>query len=119
VIRDDSVFITTFGAPSSVEDGVYLMLQHKDKYSAQDVKLGMHLPYIEFLDQGWSWYGHILEFTLGRSNLTVELDGEAAQRMENDGKIEVAFNLSQAQFQELRSALQETFKGYAYFQEQA
>lgn len=115
VIEEDGLLITTLGAPSTEEDDLYLMLQHKDEYDEQDVEFGMDKPYIEYCGQGWSWYGHILSFTLRPNGINVLMDAEAADRMQSDGRIEVNFNLSSDQFQELRSALQRTFDGQAYF----
>jgi hypothetical protein len=119
VLRENGVLVITLGARSNADDDFYLMLQHQSEHSEQDVKFGMHLPYIEYCGQGWSWYGHILAFTLRRSGVRVELDAEAAKRMQNDGQIEIDFSLDQVQFQELRSALQETFAGHAYYQDAA
>jgi hypothetical protein len=56
---------------------------------------------------------------LRRNSVKVELDAEAAERMQNDGQIEVEFNFNEVQFQRLWSALQETFTGYAYYQDVA
>lgn len=115
VIEEDGVLITTLGAPSTEEDDFYLMLQHKDEYDEQDVKFGMDQPYIEYSGQGWSWYGHILCFTLRPDGINVQMDSEAADRMKSDGKIEVNFNFTSTQFHDLRIALQRTFDGQAYF----
>jgi hypothetical protein len=43
VVRHDGVLVTTLGAPSTEEDDFYLMVQHKDEFSEQDVKFGMRL----------------------------------------------------------------------------
>jgi hypothetical protein len=71
VTVEHNVLIVMLGAPSTEEDDFYLMLQHKDEYSAQDIKLGMNLPYIEYCGQGWSWYGHIQNFSLKRNCVKV------------------------------------------------
>lgn len=115
IIEEDGVLITTLASTSTMEDEFYIMLQHKDKYDEQDVKFGMDQPYIECCGQGWSWYGHILSFTLRPSGIDVQMDSEAADRMQNDGKIKVSFNLSSDQFHDLRPALQRTFIDQAYF----
>ena len=119
VDHEDGVLVTSLGAASTHGGNMYLMLQHEEEHSEQDIALGMHFPYIEYCDQGWSWYGHILEFVLRRTSVEVQMDGEAAKRMQNDGRIVVQFNLSDSQFQELRSALRQTFAGYAYYQDAA
>ena len=115
VVRENGVLVTTLRGASTEEEDFHLMLQHKGEHSAQDIRFGMHLPYIEYCGQGWSWYGHILEFWLQRSSVKVQLDSEAAERMRNDGEIEVQFNLGDVEFEALRSALQETFAGHAYY----
>jgi hypothetical protein len=115
--RENGVLITALGAPSSEEEDCYLMLQHSEKHSEEDIRFGMNQPYIEYCGQGWSWYGHILEFSLHRNSVRVQMDAEAAREMQNDGRIEVTFNLSNGEFQQLRSALRETFTGYAYYQD--
>ena len=119
VLHENGVLVTTLGAPSTEDEDFYLMLQRKDQYDEQDVRFGMNLPYIEYCAQGWSWYGNILSLTLRSNSVTVRMSAEAAERMQNDGEIEVQFNLSSAQFQELRSSLQQTFTGYAYFHDVA
>jgi hypothetical protein len=43
------------------------------------------------------------------------MDAEAAAHMQNDGLIEVQFNLNDTEYEELRSALSRTFQGYAYY----
>jgi hypothetical protein len=117
VFRENGVLVTALGAPSAAGNDLYLMLQRGDTSSEQDFKLGMHLPHIEFADQDGSWYGHILVFSLRRNSIRVEFDAEAAERMRNDGKVEVHFNLSHVQFLDLRSALRETFAGHDFYQE--
>lgn len=115
--NDEGLLIVTLGAPSVEDDDFYLMLQHLDEHDEQDVQLGMDQPYIEYCGQGWSWYGHILSFTLQRDRVDVQMDAHAAQEMDNDGHIEVRFELAEPQFQALRVALQRTFAGRAYFHE--
>lgn len=115
VFEENGVLITTLGVPSTEDDGFYLMLQHKDEYDEQDVRFGMNQPYIEYCSQGWSWYGHILSFTLRPDGINVQMDSEAADRMQSDGKIEVNLNLSSTQLHDLRAALHRTFNGQAYF----
>lgn len=119
VVWQDGVLITILGAPSTEEDDFYLVLQHKEEHNEQDVRFGLNLPYIEYCGQGWSWYGHILDFTLHRDRVNVQMDAEAADRMQNDGHLHVQFSLSDSEFQELRSALQKTFAGHAYFHDLA
>jgi hypothetical protein len=115
VVEEGGVLITTLGAPPSEEDGCYLMVQHKDDYDEQGVKCGMDQPYIEYCGQGWSWYGHILSFTVRPDGISVQMDSEAADRMQGDGKIEVQFDLSSTQYHDLQIALQRIFDGQAYF----
>jgi hypothetical protein len=115
VIREHGVLVTTLGGPSTEAEDLYLTLQHKEPYTAQDVKLGMNQPYIEFCGQGWSWYGHIVRFELHRDRVHVQMDAEAAERMHNDGLIAVTFELGDRQFGEFREACHETFRGQSYF----
>lgn len=116
---DDGLLIVTFGAPSIEDEDFYLMLQHLDEYDEQDVALGMDQPYIEYCGQGWSWYGHIVSFALYRDRVDVQMDAHAAQEMDNDGRIEVRFDLAEPQFQALRAALQRTFAVRTYFRDAA
>jgi len=95
------------------------MLQHKGTYTDQDVRFGMNLPYIEYCGQGCSWYGHILSFLLARASIRVHMDEEAARHMNNDGVLEVRFTVTDAEFEELRSALHETFLHYGHFSDGA
>lgn len=119
VTQEHGVLVTTLGASSTQEEDFYLMLQHKEPYTKQDIKLGMDKPYIEYRGQGWSWYGHILKFELHRDRVRVQMDEEAARHMDNDGAIEVTFSLSDSQFAELRAACQQTFRGCSYFTDAA
>lgn len=119
VVHENGVLITSLAAPSSDDEDFYLMLQYQDEYEEEDIQLGMAQPYIEYCGQAWSWYGHILSFTLHRNSVVVKLDDEAALRMQNDGELEVRFNLTHAQFNTLRSALQQTFAGYTYYRDAA
>lgn len=113
--RDDGLLIVTFGAPSTEGEDFYLMLQHQDEYDEQDAELGMDQPCIEYCGQGWSWYAHILSFDLHRDHVRVQMDAPAAQEMDNDGLLEVRFDLAQAQLH----ALQRTFVGRSYFHDRA
>jgi hypothetical protein len=115
ITAEPNVLIVRLGAPSTDDDDFYLTLQHKNEYSAQDVKFGWDQPYIEYCGQGWSWYGHILEISLRRNCVTVRMDEEAAAHMNNDGIIEVQFDLDNANYHELRSALRQTFQGCTYY----
>ena len=89
----------------------YLMLQRADKPTEQEVRFGMEGVYSECCGQGWSWYGHIISFELLRDRVRAQLDAEAAQRMRDDGRIEVTFDLSSEEFATLQSALSQIFDG--------
>lgn len=119
VSEEHGVLTVALGAPSTEEEDLYLMLQHKAKYDRQDVEFGMDKPYIEYCGQGWSWYGHIVSFRLARDHVRFRMDGEAAAHMRNDGQIEVTFQLDEAEFENLRSAVHATFKGQPYFTDEA
>ncbi|MDZ7862972.1 Imm10 family immunity protein [Acidovorax sp.] len=118
-VEDDGLLIVTLGAPSTEDEDFYLMLQHQDEYDEQDIELGMDQPYIEYCGQGWSWYGYILSFDLHRDHVRVQMDAQAAREMDNDGLIEVRFDLADAQFHALRLALQRTFAGRSCFHDRA
>lgn len=113
---ENGVWAVVLGAPSTDDDDFYLMFQKKKEgYSKQDIKFGWDKPYVEFCGQGWSWYGHMKEVELGREIIRVTMDAEAAAHMENDGIIEVKFNLEDLEFSQLRSTLQEIFSGIEHF----
>jgi hypothetical protein len=78
----------------------------------------MDKPYIEYCGQGWSWYGNIYRFDLLRDRVKVQMNSDAAEHMGNDGFIEVAFALSDAEFATLRAALARTVRGQPYYFEQ-
>ena len=48
VTEEHGVLVTALGAASTEEDDFYLMLQHTDHHTEQDVRFGMDLPYIEY-----------------------------------------------------------------------
>lgn len=118
-VEDDGLLIVTLGAPSTEDEDAYLMLQHQDEYDEQDVELCMDLPCTEYCGQGWSWYGHILSFALHRDHVRVQMDAQAAQEMDNEGLLEVRFDLADAQLHALRLALQRTFAGRTCFHDRA
>ena len=111
--------VTTLAAPSTEDEDFYLMLQHKLNYDAQDVKLGMNRPYVEFCGQGWSWYGHIISFSLRRDRVNIQMDQEAAEHMRNDGNLEVTFSADPDEFNSLRAAIERTFQGQSYFRDES
>jgi hypothetical protein len=119
VIDENGTLVTALGAPSITENDRYLMLQHQYAHDEQDRRLGFDKPYIEYCGQGWSWYGHIISFRLRRDCVKVLMDQMAASRMGNDGNIEVTFNLSDEQFETLRTALRTTFAGQTYYADEA
>ena len=111
VVEEDDVLITALGAPASEGDGLYLTLQLGLSPTTQDVALCQDGPYLEYCTQAWSWYGEIELFELFRDHVVATMSSRAAQRMGNDGVIEVDFDLSPAQFAELKGALERTFQG--------
>ena len=115
VTEEDGVLITALGAPSTDEDDFYLVLQSRDTCSAEDRRFGSDQPYLEYCGQGWSWYGHIESFELRRDRVLIQMDHTAAQRMRNDGAIEITFQLDEEQFDRLRAALERTFKNAEYY----
>lgn len=85
VTREDWGDLVVLSADEDLATEQYLMLQAKDRYDDQDVRLGMDDIYVETCGQGWSWYGNIELFALTRNCVFVQLSREAASRMGNDG----------------------------------
>jgi len=115
VVEEHGVLITTLNAPSTEEDDFYLMLQHHDEYTVQDVEFGMNMPYIEYCGQGCSWYGEVTRFELLRDSVHIQMSKIAADHMQNGGILQVSFQLSASEFETLRTALRRTFSGQPYF----
>jgi len=111
------VRIVHFAADTPEGEHRYLMLQRCDEYDEQSIRLGMDDVYIEYCDQIWSWYGHILSFVLLPNAIQVQLDAQAAKHIENDGAIHVGFSLKPARYQELRAELQHIFRDCVYYEE--
>ncbi len=109
------ILVTGWSAPEQ-EGDCYLMLQFsRGPLSPQDLELGFDQPYIEFCGQAWSWYGHINEFVLRRSEVVVQMDRTAASTMDSDGRMHVTFDLDEPAFSALQAALEETFSRYGCF----
>jgi hypothetical protein len=115
VLEEHGVLTTTLSAPSTDEDDFYLMFQHKDQHTAQDVKLGMDKPYVEYCGQGCSWYGEMEAVELLADRLRVRMSKVAADHMQNGGLLEVSFVLGESHFGQLRNALKRTFNDQPYF----
>ena len=85
----------------------YLMLQRSLDDDEQDIRLGMDaLPY-ERNDQRWSYYGGIERFELYRDRIKVLLAPEGAARLGEVTAIDVAFSISDAEFEHLMTACEE------------
>ena len=67
VTRENWGDLVVLSADEDLVSERYLMLQAKDRYDEQDVRLGMDDIYIETCGQGWSWYGGIELFELTRN----------------------------------------------------
>jgi hypothetical protein len=119
VSRKDWGWMVAWSLDEDLAAERYLVLQRADEPTEQDIRLGMTGVYIECCGQGWSWYGHIVSFELLSDRVCVQLDSEAAQRVRDDGRIEVTFDLSSERFAELRSALSQIFNGCGYYKETA
>ncbi len=117
VLEEHGVLVTTLSASSTDDDDFYLMFQHKDRYTAQDVKFGMNKPYVEYCGQGCSWYGEMEAVELWADRLRVRMSKVAADHMQNGGLLEVSFVLGESEFGQLRSALKRTFNDQPYFVE--
>jgi hypothetical protein len=115
ISEEDWGLLTVLGAPSQGDEDNYLMLQRANSYDAQATELGLARPYLEFMGQGWSWYGHIISFELFTDHIAVQMDEVAAKEMESDGAIRVRFNLSREELEALQTALDRTFAGEGVF----
>ena len=119
VLAEDDALITTLAVPTAKGEHVYLMFQRADEYDEQYVALGMDQPYIEYCGQECSWYGHMHAVILHANRLSVQMDAEAAMQMDDDGQIDVRFNLTPERYAQLRQALRTTFEGCEYYREEA
>lgn len=115
VLDEHGVLVTTLSAPSTEDDDFYLMFQHKEPYTAQDTKLGMDQPYVEYCGQGCSWYGEMEAVELFADRLLVRMSKVAAAHMQNGGLLEVSFSCGASKLGQLRGALRRTFNGQPYF----
>ena len=118
VLQEDDALITTLAAAAAKGEPVYLMFQRADEYDEQDMALGMDEPYIEYCGQESSWYGHMHAVILHPNRLSVQMDAEAAMQMDDDGQIDVRFNLSPEKYARLQQALRTTFDGCEYYREE-
>ena len=117
VEEEHGILVVALSAPSTAEEDFYLILQHKNEYDEQDLRLGMNEPYVEFCGQDWSWYGHVDSFVLMRDRINIRMNSVAADRMKNDGDIQVQFAIDDHSFSDLGSALRIVFRGQSYFTE--
>ena len=118
VINEDDALITTLAAPAGKGEPVYLMLQRADEYDEQDIAMGMDEPYIEYCGQEFAWYGHMHAVILHPNRLSVQMDAEAAMQMDDDGQIDVRFNLAPERYAQLQQAVRTTFAGWDYYHEE-
>ncbi len=117
ILDEDGVLVTTLSAPSTDAGDFYVMFQHKDQYTAQDVKCGMNKPHVEYCGQGCSWYGAMEAVELLADRLRIRMNKDAADHMKNSGLLEVSFVLDESEFGQLRAALKRTFIDQPYFVE--
>jgi hypothetical protein len=111
--------LVLLGSIQEVDGQPYLMFQRSYESSPDDVRLGQDRPYVEIGNQGWSWYGHIESLVLGRDQLTLQMDQEAQNQMQNDGKFIASFNLDRQAFEQLRTKLKQVFESFPGFHENA
>ncbi len=97
--------LALFGDIENMDGSPYLMFQGSYSYSEQDVQLGQDQPYVEIQNQGWSWYGHMSRVELLRDSLVLQMDEMASKQMENDGRVQVFFELDDGAFSQLSSHL--------------
>ena len=119
VSRESWGYVVAWHADRDPESERDLILQSKDRFDEQDVRLGMNDVYIETCGQGWSWYGNIESFEFANECARVTLSAAAALRMMDDGVVEVTFSLDPTKLEELRVALRHIFSGRDYYREKA
>jgi hypothetical protein len=85
-------------------DSHYLLLQKEEFESEQDRKLYLAGEYLELNDQLCGAYGAVERVRLHRSKIEL-LVATGARAKLGEEEIDVAFNLSDSDFQSLRSAL--------------
>ncbi len=113
---EDWGWLTVLWASSTEDEDFYLMFQRAYEFTEGEILFGQDKPYIEYCGQGWSWYGHILSVKLQRESISIQMDKEAASEMDNDGQLEITFNLDDRESQKLERALENTFEGFDYYQ---
>lgn len=87
-------------------DGRYLLLQREEHESEQDRKLGLVGEYLELNDQRCGAYGAVESVRLHRNKIEFLIVTGARAKL-GEKEIDVAFSLSDTDFQSLRSVLAE------------
>jgi hypothetical protein len=87
-------------------EGRYVLLQKAQNVSEQNRKLGLVGEYLELNDQLYGGYGTVQSVRLYRHRLELLIAADARAKIGQE-EIDVAFNLSDADFRSLRSALAE------------
>jgi hypothetical protein len=117
--EEDWGTLIIFSVDETLEAERYLMIQRAREFSNEAVRLGMNDVYIETCGQGWSWYGHIVTVELLKGMIKIQLDAEAAARLEDNGLLEVTFEVPEDEFKHLRASLRRAFVGRTYYSEAA
>jgi hypothetical protein len=99
----EGVWSVGFSETSSGK-GHYLLLQKDEFGSEQDRKLDQAGEYLELNDQLYGAYGAVETVHLHRSKIELLVATDAREKL-GAKQIDVAFNLTDADFQSLRSAL--------------
>lgn len=115
--EEDWGTLIIFSVDETLEAERYLMIQRAREFSNEDVRLGMNDVYIETCGQGWSWYGHIVAVELLKGMIKIQLDAEAAARLDDNGLLEVSFHVPEDEFTHLRASLRRAFVGRTYYSE--
>lgn len=87
-------------------DGRYLLFQREEYESEQDIELGLVGEYLEINDQTHGAYRGVESVKFHRTRIEV-LVADAARTQIQEAEIHIAFSLSDADFQSLRTALQQ------------
>lgn len=96
----------------------YLMLQRAfaEDEDEQDAALGMDTYHVEWCGQQNACYGGIARWVLARDSAQITFKPEAVQDMDGLEHLSIAFDLSDDEYEALKTALAEIFAGERCFE---
>lgn len=109
--REEWGWLVVLGDIEQMDGSPYLRFQLAHECTEDDKRLGHDQSYIEINNQGWSWYGHVERVELRRNEVTVQMDREAQDRMENDGLFVFRFAADEPRYKQVERALSRIFAG--------